>query len=170
MVEYWPIANYSRFCLLLMGNNTSTVCVVGMNISTIGIYCTQYHHKALQWRHNEHDGVLNHQRLDCLFNYLFRRRSKKSSKLRVTGLCEGNSPVTGEFPAQGASNGEKCFHLMTSSWNTWATFTNKLCPAVRVDCKFHHGFTQSPKWYSIKYTHVFCFILLWLYCRYFSFY
>ena len=27
-------------------------------------------------------------------------RSKKTTKLRVTGLCEGNSPVTGEFPAQ----------------------------------------------------------------------
>ena len=35
-----------------------------------------------------------------------RRRSKKTSKLRVTGLCEGNSPVTGEFPAQMASNAE----------------------------------------------------------------
>ena len=32
------------------------------------------------------------------------RRSKKTSKLLVTGLCAGNSPVTGEFPAQGASN------------------------------------------------------------------
>ena len=30
--------------------------------------------------------------------------AKKTSKLRVTGLCEGNSPVTGEFPAQTASN------------------------------------------------------------------
>ena len=30
----------------------------------------------------------------------------KTSKLRVTGLCEGNSPVTGEFPAQRASNAE----------------------------------------------------------------
>ena len=54
----------------------------------------------LQWRHNERDGVLNHQPHECLFNHLFRRRSKKTSKLRVTGLCEGNSPVTGEFPAQ----------------------------------------------------------------------
>ena len=35
-----------------------------------------------------------------------RRRSKKTSKLRVTGLCAGNSPVTGEFPAQRASNAE----------------------------------------------------------------
>ena len=30
----------------------------------------------------------------------FRRKSKETSKLRVTGLCAGNSPVTGEFPAQ----------------------------------------------------------------------
>ena len=37
---------------------------------------------------------------------LFRRRSKKTSKLRVTGLCMGNSPGTGEFPAQMASNAE----------------------------------------------------------------
>ena len=37
---------------------------------------------------------------------LFRRKSKKTSKLRVIGLCEGNSPVTGEFPAQRASNAE----------------------------------------------------------------
>ena len=40
---------------------------------------------------------------------------RKYLKLRVTGLCEGNSPVTGEFPAQRASNAENCFHLMTSS-------------------------------------------------------
>ena len=32
-----------------------------------------------------------------------RRRSNKTSKLRATGLCEGNSPGTGEFPAQKAS-------------------------------------------------------------------
>ena len=36
----------------------------------------------------------------------FRCRSKKTSKLRVTGPCEGNSPVAGEFPAQSASNTE----------------------------------------------------------------
>ena len=55
---------------------------------------------SLQWRHNGHDG-------DCLLNRLFRRRWKKASKLRVTGFCEGNSTVTGEFPAQRASNAEK---------------------------------------------------------------
>ena len=70
---------------------------------------------SLHWRHNERDGISNHQPHDCLFNRLFRHRSKKTSKLHVTGLCEGNLPVTGEFPAQRASNAEKCFHLMTSS-------------------------------------------------------
>ena len=43
---------------------------------------------------------------DCLLNRSFRRRSKKTSKLRVTGLCAGNSPMTGEFPAQMDSNAE----------------------------------------------------------------
>ena len=33
-----------------------------------------------------------------------RHRSKKTSKLCVTGICEGNSPVPGEFPTQRASN------------------------------------------------------------------
>ena len=41
--------------------------------------------------------------------YLFRRRSEKSSKLSATGLCEGNSPVTAEFPVQRASNAENVF-------------------------------------------------------------
>ena len=62
--------------------------------------------KSLQWRHNERDGVSNLQRLHCLLSHLFGYRSKKTSKLRFTGLCAGNSPVTGEFPAQKASNAE----------------------------------------------------------------
>ena len=52
------------------------------------------------WRHNGRDGVSNYQPHDCLLNRLVGRRSKKTSKLRVTGLCAGNSPGTGEFPAQ----------------------------------------------------------------------
>ena len=60
----------------------------------------------LRWRHNDHAGVSNHQPHGCLLNRLFRRESKKTSKLRVTGLCAGNSPGTGEFPAQMASYAE----------------------------------------------------------------
>ena len=67
---------------------------------------SRYFKSALHWRHNDHDGVSNHQPHGCLLNRLFRRRSKKTSKFRVTGLCVGNSPGTGEFPAQMASNTE----------------------------------------------------------------
>ena len=56
------------------------------------------HPIALGWRDN---GPHN-----CLLNRLSRRRSKKTSKLRVTGLCEGNSPLTGDFPPQRASNAD----------------------------------------------------------------
>ena len=59
-----------------------------------------------QWCHNKRDGVSNHQPQDCLLNGLFGRRSKKTSKLHVTGLCQGNSPVTGAFPSQRTSNAE----------------------------------------------------------------
>ena len=61
---------------------------------------------TLQWRHNGRDSVSNHQPHDCLLNHLFRRSSKKTSKLCGTGLCAGNSPLTGKFPAQMASNAE----------------------------------------------------------------
>ena len=61
---------------------------------------------TLQWRHNGRDSVSNHQPYYCLLNCLFKRRSTKTSKLRVTGPCAGNSPVTGEFPAQMACNAE----------------------------------------------------------------
>ena len=59
---------------------------------------------TLLWRYNGCNGVSNHRRPNCLMNRLPRRRSKKTSKFCVTGLCEGNSPVTGEFPAQKAEN------------------------------------------------------------------
>ena len=71
---------------------------------------------ALQWRQNEREGVLDHQPNKCLRNRLFRRILKKTSKLRVTGLCVGNLPVTRILPTQKASKAGKCFHVMTSSW------------------------------------------------------
>ena len=59
-----------------------------------------------QWRHNEQDGVSDHQPHDCFLSRLFRRRSKKTSNLRLTGLWTGNSLVAGEFLAQMVSNAE----------------------------------------------------------------
>ena len=49
-------------------------------------------------------GVSNHRPHDCLHNRSFGLRWKKTPKLCASGLCAGNSPVTGEFPAQMASN------------------------------------------------------------------
>ena len=68
----------------------------------------------LQWCHNGHGGISNHQPHYCLLNHLFRRKSKKTSR----PLCAGNSLVTGAFPAQMASNAEKvsiwwCHHGTT---------------------------------------------------------
>ena len=55
------------------------------------LVCSLIVRHSLQWRHNEHDGVSNQQPHDCLLNRLFRRRSTKTSKLRICA-------VTGEFP------------------------------------------------------------------------
>ena len=74
----------------------------------------QSHISSLQWRHNGLAGISNHQPHDCLPNRLFTRRSKKTSKLSVTGLCVGIH----RWPVSSLHKGpvtQKCFHLMTSS-------------------------------------------------------
>ena len=86
-------------------NYSSMLSILGLKHVT-PCHITLDHDTPLRWRHNEGDSVSNHQPHDCLLNRLFRRRSKKTSKLRVTGLCAGNSPGTGEFPAQMASYAE----------------------------------------------------------------
>ena len=80
--------------------------------------------KSLQWRHNGRDSVSNHQPYYCLLNHLFRRRSKKTSKLRITGLYAWSSPVTDEFPAQMASNAENVsiwwrHHVVRTADQVW---------------------------------------------------
>ena len=80
--------------------------------------------KSFRWRHNERerDSVSNHKPRYSLLQRLFRRRSKKTPQLRVTGLCAGNLPVTGEFPAQMTSNAENVpiwwrHHMPCILWN-----------------------------------------------------
>ena len=48
----------------------------------------------------------DHQPRHCLFNLFIQAQIKENIKLRLTGLCAGNLPVTGEFSAQMASNAE----------------------------------------------------------------
>ena len=80
---------------------------------------------SLQWSHNERNYISNHQPHDCLLNHLFKAQLKETSKLRVNGLCEGNSLVTCEFPAQRASNVENvsiwCRHHDVDSHEWWPT-------------------------------------------------
>ena len=75
-------------------------------LSTNVVTCSYIICHISQWRHNGRGGVSNHQPRHCLLNRLSRRRSKKTSKLRVTCLCVWNSPVTGESSAHMASNAE----------------------------------------------------------------
>ena len=105
-----------------------------------------------RWRHNERVGASNQLRLDRLLNRLFRRRSKKTHKLRVTGLCEGNSPVTGDFPAQMASNAE-----IVSIW--WRHHDY-------LECSKHFYTTTSsnlniPRASLLSSIHLFCIMISW---------
>ena len=90
-----------------------------------------------------------------LFNRLFKRRSKKTAKLRVTGLCEGNSPVTGEFPPQRASNAENVsnwwrqyeYQLITGSPTDQSSDSKRKKPS-----RLHNVlalYTPHYYWYSI---------------------
>ena len=84
-------------------------------------WCSCTNEWPLLWRLNGCGSVSNHQPHDCLLSRLFRHRSKKTSKLHVTGLCEGNSPGTAEFPAQRAINVENDSiwwrHHAITHWN-----------------------------------------------------
>ena len=53
----------------------------------------------------------------------------KILKLRITGLCAGNSLVTGEFPAQMASNAE----------NVWSRHHDKVnLASIMFGCRYLH--------------------------------
>ena len=69
--------------------------------------------------------------LTIVYSTFIQAQIKKTSELRATGLCAGNSPVTGEFPAQMASNAENVSiwwrimifrwhnHIFDKSWTNW---------------------------------------------------
>ena len=126
---------------------------VGMNVWFLPVLSVIIGFKSLQWHHNEHDGISNHWHLNNLLNPLCRRRSKKTSKLHMTGLCEGNSP-TGECG--------KCFYLMMPSWlslirwwhlNSWKDL-KKSCITSSVKNTFLSKSIHAPNQYPIGYLEV----------------
>ena len=91
----------------------------------------------LQWRHNDHDSVSNHQPHGCLLNSLFRRRSKKTSKLRVTGLCVGNSPGPVNSPHKGPVTRKMFpFDDVIMAWHL--PIPKHLHTQIWVKCKINH--------------------------------
>ena len=116
---------------------------------------------TLQWRHNGRDVVSNHQphhcllnrlfrRLGCLLKHLFRRRLKKTSKCRVTGLCAGNSPVSGEFPEQMASNAEMVPFddaIMYLSYHTQGVCLLYTLGSALLDSQL--SWTNMTRWYQV---------------------
>ena len=88
------------------GTFVDSLRALGFTSSYAFLTAVAYITTCLVCRHNGLDGVSNHQPHDCLHSLLFRCRSKKTPMLRVAGLCAGNLPLTGEFPAQMASNAE----------------------------------------------------------------
>ena len=110
--------NFKHFDATEVWSHLSVRALGHKSVSTVSwcLLCTKplnepalkiYHQKALQWCHNECNGISNHQRPDSLLNRLFRRRSKKTSKLCITGLCLwGESTLDWWYPSQRASNVE----------------------------------------------------------------
>ena len=116
--------------------------------------------------HNGHDSVSNHQPHACLINRLFRRRSKKTPKPRVTGLCAGNSPGNGEFPAQMASNAENVsiwwrHHGIVMYW--WLSqlllYKRKLCTDIMGNVDSCIGLASS---HFLNQCQSFCKWTIWL--------
>ena len=115
-----------RFVSMWLSNNWFFIVAVGLFMWTLSILqkcvllssiicnnwlssalCLPAESKTLLSCHNGGECVSNHQPHECcLLNRLVGRWSKKTSTLRVAGLCAGYSPETGEISAQMASNAE----------------------------------------------------------------
>ena len=135
----------------------------------------------LQWRHNDHDSVSNHQPHGCLLNRLFGRRSKKTSKLRVTGLCAGNSPGPVNSPHKGPvtrkmfpfgdvimlwsvnlTTPETTPRRFTGHWWTEVHFTNDFSIVIQIRWKFHSALIKVfEKWSLWNLAHDTTAVLLW---------
>ena len=76
-------------CFTLLRLSLAEICALVVFLVLFSSTCTcRWPERSTlwQWRHNEPDGVSNHQPHNCLPNRLFRHRSKKTSK-RHWPLC-----------------------------------------------------------------------------------
>ena len=110
----------------------------------------QFHKRCAQELHAEH--VSNHRRLDCLLKYFFRRRLKKASNFRVTGLCDRYSPVTGEFPVKRPVT-RKMFPFDNVIMDIQQRFIIRPTgnSSLEPECKWQNGWYQMHKIMFINY-------------------
>ena len=123
-------------CLHVLSSHLANIIHRGVRFFGVGFH------------YNGCDGVSNHQPIDCLLKRLFRRRSKKTSKLRVTGFCTWSSPVTGEFPVQMASNTENVsiwwrHHVLGQRANWYFAASNGSHPITLKYCRGHDEFQND---------------------------
>ena len=86
---------------------------------------------SLQWRHNGHNSVSNHQPHDCLLSRLFRCRSKKTSKLRVIGPCAGNLPGPVNSPHKWPVTRKMFPFDDVIMFKAWQSYTHTLSRSLR---------------------------------------
>ena len=111
--------------------------------------------------------------LTIVYPTVYSGTDQKTSKLHITGFCEGNSPVTGEFPAQMASNAEnvsicwrhhvglvyilplellhckQCYVIFNSSWPSdtiWWHRSGSTLPQVKAYCLTAPSHYLNPCW------------------------
>ena len=119
------------------------------------------HGFTLHWRHNERGGISDHQPHDCLLNRLFKRTWKTHQSSASLAFLRGIH----RWPLRG-----KCFHLMTSSWSSPATWwpnviINNECYKVYISVIKCDIFSPSHECHSVSnYWELYCVFssLLWL--------
>ena len=130
------------------------------------------HHVALRWCHNgpNNNNDSNHQPQGCLLNCLFRRSSRKTSKVRVTGLCVGNSLGTGEFPTQMASNVENfsiwwCHHGKDYTGQLWHSL-DWCCTCIDREIgwglQLNSSYVITPGWLCKGFTYISLMLFKWI--------
>ena len=110
----WSFVCHScKYMYWLPGSPAGDIVWSEMSRTMCGSFSTTFMFPEISWPWWRHEMEIFCALLAiCSFpNRLFRRRSKKTSKLHVTGLCEGNS-----LPRRKGRERGKRFHLMTSSW------------------------------------------------------
>ena len=163
-VVYWCTRNFVRWFDCRYGESKLDIFHITRHrlhnsyMSLSKTICLYYKwHVTLQRRYNGRDGVPNHQPHDCLLNRLFGCRSKKTPKLRVTGLCAGihrwpvNSPHKGPvtrklFPFDGvimSTSNETSVSAMSCQYHQWYRNTNNDISISTLACQCQQRYSLS---------------------------